>query len=199
MPHSELLAVALDAARAAEDVVRHYYQRNLQDHDQGRQVAGHRGRRRDREGHPLADRGEVSGARLPRRGDRHLAPRRGVRLVRRSDRRYQGIRARVPDVLDADRADARGPAGGRRFRRADLRRAGVRRDRRRRVAQRATAAGQHDRHDRGRGAVDRQPEDPGHRAAVAGVRAAGRPARAGSAATAISCSTTCWRPAASTR
>jgi histidinol-phosphatase len=29
MPHSELLAVALDAARAAEEIVRHYYQRNL--------------------------------------------------------------------------------------------------------------------------------------------------------------------------
>ena len=29
MPHSELLATALEAARAADDVVRHYYQRNL--------------------------------------------------------------------------------------------------------------------------------------------------------------------------
>ena len=29
MPHSEFLAVALEAARAADDVVRHYYQRNL--------------------------------------------------------------------------------------------------------------------------------------------------------------------------
>ena len=29
MPHSEFLAAALDAARAADDVVRHYYQRNL--------------------------------------------------------------------------------------------------------------------------------------------------------------------------
>ena len=30
MPHSEFLATALEAARAADDVVRHYYQRNLQ-------------------------------------------------------------------------------------------------------------------------------------------------------------------------
>ena len=29
MPHSEFLATALEAARAADDVVRHYYQRNL--------------------------------------------------------------------------------------------------------------------------------------------------------------------------
>jgi histidinol-phosphatase len=29
MPHSEFLAAALEAARAADDVVRHYYQRNL--------------------------------------------------------------------------------------------------------------------------------------------------------------------------
>ncbi len=30
MPHSEFLAAALATARAAEDMVRHYYQRNLQ-------------------------------------------------------------------------------------------------------------------------------------------------------------------------
>jgi histidinol-phosphatase len=29
MPHSEFLATALDAAHAAADVVRHYYQRNI--------------------------------------------------------------------------------------------------------------------------------------------------------------------------
>ena len=117
MPHSELLATALEAARAADDVVRHYYQRNLKitikadkspvteaDVETEKAIRAH-----------IAAR--YPGAWLSRRGNRHLRARCRLRLVRRPDRRHQGVRARVPDVLDADRADAQGQAGGRACRR----------------------------------------------------------------------------------
>ena len=146
-----------------------------QDHDQGRQVAGDRGRRRDREGDPRAHCLALSGPWFSWRGNGHLRARRRLRLVRRPDRRHQGLRARIPDVLDPDRADAQGQADRRRVVGARVWRTRLWRDRRRRLAERPAAAREQHRHDRRCRVVHRQPQDAGDGPALAGVRPPGRP------------------------
>ncbi len=198
MPSQELQA-ALDAAQAAAEVIRRLYRQNLT-------VT----LKADRSPVTQADvQSEeairaVLAARFPGYGfygeetgqDRMQAE---SRLAGGSDRWHQVVRARLPVLFHADRAHARRPIGVRRVLRPGLRRTGLGRARRRRLAGRQADPRQR-----------RRPRStaPSCRAAISRRWRVARPgaptagwsaASTGFAATATSCTTTCWRAARWTR
>ena len=103
----EELTAAIAAARAAEDVIRSFYQKNLARHAQGGPSPVTEADVRAEEIIRETPRARVPRLRLLRRGDGQHAMRRGERVAGRSDRWHQVLRARGTVLLDADRAHAR--------------------------------------------------------------------------------------------
>ena len=149
MPHSDFLATALEAARAAADVVRHYYQRNLTitiKADKSPVTEADVETEKTIRAHP---RGEVSGstASTARRPGTSALDAEYVWVVDPIDGTKAFVRE-YPMFSTQIALMRRGPADRRRVVGAGVRRTGLRRNRRRRLAQRAADTRERDRHDR---------------------------------------------------
>ena len=196
---SNELKAALDAARAAAEVIRGFYQRNVKIEVKADKTPVTEADVRSEEAirDLLTKRFPV--VRFLRRGNRQVRHGRRERLAGRSHRRHQVLRARVPVLLHADRADARWAdscwacrcapaydelAWAERGSGAFLNGKPIR-------VSKVNDAGRGDR-------FHRQSQDAGGVAGVGAFRRIDRAASIASAAMAISCTTTCWRAARST-
>ena len=113
---SKELQAALDAAEAAAVIIRSMYQRNLAVHTKADATPVTEADVQAEEAIRaiLTERFPSYGFYGEETGQHAIDAR--ERLARRSDRRHEVLRARVPVLLDADRADARRPAACSAFR-----------------------------------------------------------------------------------
>ena len=128
MPTSEMsneLKAALDAARAAAEVIRGFYQRNVKIEVKADKTPVTEADVRSEEAIRELLTQTLPDLRLLRRGNRQVGHERRKRLAGRSHRRHEILRARVPVLFHADRADARRQIRVRRLERAGIQRARV--------------------------------------------------------------------------